>query len=275
MLTDRARIWHTILWISIEERLVYRTDFAVATLMRFIPVVTQIFFWTAVFSAARTEKIASFTRDSMIAYYLLVMVSRALSSMPGLASGIALQIRDGEIKKFLIQPIDLIGFLLLQRVAHKLIYYLVAFIPFAVVFFVARGFFPGWPEPEVLAAYFAALTMSFLIGFFLEATIGLIGFWFLEVTSLLFIYMLLNFILSGHMFPLDLVAGWSETAAMLIKALPLYYLAGFPAEVFLGIADGAELRRGLWIQFGWVLVFLILCRASLHYGVRRYSGFGG
>ena len=49
----------------------------------------------------------------MIAYYLLTMVSRAFSSMPGLASGIARQIRNGEIKKYLIQPIDMIGFLLL------------------------------------------------------------------------------------------------------------------------------------------------------------------
>ena len=49
--------------------------------------------------------------------------------MPGLASTIALQIRNGEIKKFLIQPIDLIGFLLLSRVAHKLVYYMVALGP--------------------------------------------------------------------------------------------------------------------------------------------------
>ncbi len=36
---------------------------------------------------------------------------RAFSSMPGLASTIASQIRQGEIKRFLIQPVDLIGFL--------------------------------------------------------------------------------------------------------------------------------------------------------------------
>ena len=69
------------------------------------------------------------------------MVSRAFSSMPGLASGIALQIRNGEIKKFLIQPIDMIGFLLLGRMAHKLVYYVVAAGPFALVFFLCRGFF--------------------------------------------------------------------------------------------------------------------------------------
>ncbi len=77
----------------------------------------------------------------MVAYYLLTMLSRAFSSMPGLASGIALQIRNGEIKKFLVQPIDLLSFLLLTRIAHKLAYYSVAMLPFAFVFFFCRGYF--------------------------------------------------------------------------------------------------------------------------------------
>ena len=34
-----------------EERLVYRADFALGTLMRFLPIVTQIFLWAAVFAA--------------------------------------------------------------------------------------------------------------------------------------------------------------------------------------------------------------------------------
>ena len=47
----RAATWWTILRISLEERLVYRGDFALGTLMRFLPIVTQVFLWSAVFSA--------------------------------------------------------------------------------------------------------------------------------------------------------------------------------------------------------------------------------
>src|SRR5882757_9061005 len=100
--------WWTILRICLEERLVYRGDFALGTLMRFLPIVTQIFLWSAVFVGADKSTIANYTYHDMIAYYLLTMISRAFSSMPGLASGIAAQIRNGEIKKFLIQPVDLI-----------------------------------------------------------------------------------------------------------------------------------------------------------------------
>ena len=81
----RATTWWTILRISIEERLVYRGDFVLGTLMRFLPIVTQIFLWLAVFEAVETARgettVGRYTYHNMIAYYLLTMVSRAFSSM--------------------------------------------------------------------------------------------------------------------------------------------------------------------------------------------------
>lgn len=272
----RVGTWWTILRISLQERLVYRGDFALGSLMRFLPIITQIFLWAAVFSAIPSPEdspeIAGYSFHGMVAYYLLTTVSRAFSSMPGLASGIARDIRDGTIKKYLVQPIDMLGFLLLGRIAHKLVYYLVALAPFALVFYLCRGFFDGWPDGPTMAAYLASLVMAFLLGFLLEFTIGMIGFWFLEVTSLLFVYMLFSFFFSGHMFPIGLLPGiWGD----LVRLLPLQYLAYFPSAVFLGKITGAELVVGLAVQLGWVVFFLLAARLALHFGVRRYSGFGG
>lgn len=279
----KAHAWWTILRISLEERLVYRGDFALGTLMRFLPIVTQVFLWKAIFEAIQFsrgdststiggEAIAGYSYQDFIAYYLLTMVGRAFSSMPGLASGIAQQIRNGEIKKFLVQPIDLVGFLLLNRLAHKLVYYSVAIGPFALVFFLCRGFFPGWPDATTMLAFLASLVMAFLLGFFLEATLGMIGFWFLEVSSLLFVYMLFSFFFSGHMFPIDMLPGvWG----VIVEHLPLKYLAYFPAAVFLGKVQGAELARALWVELAWVVFFIVASRVALNRGYHRYSGFGG
>jgi ABC-2 type transport system permease protein len=269
--------WWTILRISLEERLVYRGDFALGTLMRFLPIVTQIFLWGAVFAGlgavgtSRTQ-IAGYSYADFIAYYLLTMISRALSSMPGLASGIARDIRDGTVKKYLVQPIDMVTFLFLYRIAHKLVYYLIAAIPFALVFYLCRSYFHGWPDAPTMLAFLISLVLSFLLGFFLDATIGMIGFWFLEVSSLLFVYMLFNFFFSGHMFPIDMLPGiWGD----LVRMLPLQYLAYFPAAVFLGKVTGPELVWGLWIEFFWTVFFLLTSRLAFQYGVRRYGAYGG
>lgn len=247
------------------------------TLMRFLPIVTQIFLWGAVFSALPSQnggpgRIVGYTYHDVVAYYLLTMLSRAFSSMPGLASGITREIRDGTIKRFIIQPIGLLEYLFFYRLAHKLVYYAVAIVPFAVVFYLCRGFFKETPQGAEWAAYIASLVLAFLLGFFLEATLGLLGFWFLEVSSFLFIYMLLSFFFSGHMFPIDMLP---EPTASLVKLIPLQYLAYFPAAVFLGKVHGTALLTGLAVQAAWVVVFAFLARMALRRGLRHYSGFGG
>lgn len=274
---SRAATWWTILRISFEERLVYRGDFALGTLMRFLPMITQIFLWQAVFAGIRgsggsSQAIAGYSYNDFIAYYLLTNISRAFSSMPGLASGVARDIREGTVKKYLIQPIDMVSFLLLYRIAHKLVYYVVAAVPFALVFYLLRGFFSGWPDPWTFGCFLISLMLSFLLGFFLEITLGMIGFWFLEVSSLLFVYMLFTFFFSGHMFPIDMLPGiWGEV----VKMLPLQYLAYFPAAIFLGKITGPELVWGLWVQLAWVVALIVASRLVFNAGVRRYSGFGG
>lgn len=253
------------------------------TLMRFLPTLTQIFLWWAIYDVVSDStgepgedpagEIAGYRYGEMVAYYLLVIISRAFSSMPGLTRGIADQIRSGEVKKFLIQPVDMLGCLLTQRVAHKLVYYLIATLPFALVFWICRSFFVGgWPPAEVMVVFVLSLAISFLLGFFLEACIGLIGFWFLEVTSLGFIYMLMNFLLSGHMFPLELLPG---SIGSIVNFLPFKYLAYFPAAVFLGKIRGTEMYVGLAVEIAWVLFFIVLARILWYRGVKRYSGFGG
>jgi len=274
------RTWWTMLSISLEERLAYRGDFVLGTLLRFLPIVTQVFLWTAVFSATNRGDIAGYSRNDIVAYYLLTMVTRAFSSMPGLAGGIARSVRDGSIKKYLVQPVDYISFLLAARVAHKLVYYAVAVLPFAAVFYACRGFFPPLPDAVTLAAFAVSLLLSFLLGFFMEATLGMLGFWLLEVSSIVFAYMLLQYLLSGHMFPLDMLADVATgipgtSLADLVRWLPFEYTAYFPAAVWLGKIRGLDLGRALLIEAVWVVVMAAACRVAWLRGTRRYSGFGG
>ncbi|MFN7842854.1 MAG: ABC transporter permease, partial [Pirellula sp.] len=201
----------TILKTALAERMAYRGDFALGTLMRFLPLITQIFLWWAIFQSIDADgsgegSISGYSFRDMVAYYLLTTVGRAFSSMPGLSSYVATRIRDGEIKKFLVQPVDFLSFLFWSRVAHKLAYYTVAILPFSLVFFLCRDFFIELSiSPTSWTIFLLSLPLSFALGFYLETCLGLVGFWMLEVSSLLFVYMLFQFFLSGHMFPLDIL----------------------------------------------------------------------
>ncbi len=270
-LTARIRVKWIVLQTGIEERLVYRGDFVFSTLVRFLPIVTQIFLWNAIYAGDSSSKMKGYSYPDMVSYYLLVMLSRAFSSMPGLSTGIAQSIANGSVRKYLIQPVDMLDHLFWHRVAHKIVYYVIAGAPFALVFWLCRAWLPGWPPFPVTAAWIASLIMSFLAGFLIESLIGLIAFWFLEVSSLIFIYMMLNYFLSGHMIPLEWISSWMPW----VEWLPFKYLAYFPAAIMLGKVPVGDLWRELSIQAGWIITLFILNRMAFHYGVRRYSAFGG
>jgi ABC-2 type transport system permease protein len=264
--------------VSLVERMTYRADFLISTFLRFLPMLTTILLWQAIYAGAREKTdetiLSGFSINEMIAYLLLVNISRMFSSMPGLAGGIAREIRDGTLKKYLLQPIDMLHYLVSYRVAHKVTYIISSFLPYALLFWLCRSFFVGHvpTDPVVWLGFVASLLLAFVVGIYFEASVGMVGFWFLEVTSILYIVMTLNFFISGHMLPLDLLPPfWAN----LLKMLPFQYMAYFPAVVFLGKVQGATLAWELLKQAGWALAFIALSRKLYRVGLKRYSAFGG
>jgi ABC-2 type transport system permease protein len=149
-----------------------------------------------------------------------------------------------------------------------------ASIPYAILFFICRKFFVGLvpTDPVIWAGFLTSLVLAFLVGFFFETCVGMVGFWFLEVTSLLYIVMTLNFFISGQMLPLDLLPPfWAN----LLKSLPFQYMAYFPTVVFLGKVKGMALVFGLIKEALWAGFFMLLARWLYRRGLRRYSAFGG
>ena len=194
--------------------------------------------------------------------------------MPGLAGGIARDIREGTLKHYLIQPVDMIGYLLSYRVAHKVAYIVTSAIPYAhPLLRLPRLTSTASPTPTTLAAYAVSLVLAFLVGFFFEASVGMVGFWFLEVTSLLYIVMTLNFFISGHMLPLDLLPQpWSrhpEGAAVPVHGV--FPGGGLPGQG----ARAGTLVLHLLGELLWAVAFMLLARGLYRLGLRRYSAYGG
>ncbi len=278
VLSVLRKYWR-ILQISMIERLTYRADWMLTTFLRFLPMVTTILLWTAIYRGARGESqdlddvsLKNFSLNQVISYLLLVHISRMFSSMPGLASGIARDVREGTLKKYLLQPLDMLSYLLFYRVAHKIAYMISVALPYGVLFFICRHYFPGWPDFSTMCLYFASLLLAFVIGFHFESCLGMVGFWFLEVSSLLYIVNMLNYFVSGHMFPIDLLPEpWPDV----LKLLPFQYLAYFPAAIFLGKVPDGELVRGFLLGVVWAIALITLARWLYSRGLKRYSAFGG
>lgn len=258
--------------LALKERLTYRGDFLLSTFLRFLPMVTSILLWRAVYESSEQEKLSGFSFKQVIAYLLLVHISRMFSSMPGLASNLSRDIREGAIKRFLIQPVDLLGYLISYRIAHKMAYISTSLVPYGILFGACWSFFDTFPTLMGCVSFPVFLFLGFIVGFYFETLLGIMGFWILEVTSLLYVVTTLSFFLSGHLLPLDLLD--SNPYFGLLKYLPFAYLAYFPAAIFLQKVDDSELFFCLLIGMGWALFFYVMCKVFLAMGLKKYSAYG-
>lgn len=258
--------------VALAERLVYRADFFIATFLRFIPIITTILLWRAIYDGADRTEVGGLAYQQMVSYYLFIMIARAFGSMPRLATDIATDIRDGGLRKYLLQPIDYLTYNMSLRVAHKLIYFLMAFMPYALVFWMCRQFLPGWPTGATLGLSVISLALAFLLGFAINSLLGLLGFWFLEVSSFLHVFMTAQYFLSGHMFPLSLLP---ESVQNVVLYLPFAYETYYPTLILLQRLDHAEIIRIIIVQVVWVLVLAAAARLAWSRGLRRYAAFGG
>ena len=258
--------------LSLKERLTYRGDFLFSSFLRFLPMITSILLWKSVYSSSEQDSLSGFSFKQVIAYLLLVNISRMFSSMPGLATNLARDVREGSIKKYLLQPIDLIGYLMSYRIAHKAAYISTSLVPYIILFGSCASFFDTFPTPVGCAYFVLSLMLAFVIGFYFEVCLGMLSFWILEVTSLLYVVTTLSFFLSGHLIPLDLLdtTGWLDV----LKNLPFAYLAYFPAAIFLHKISDEELLLRFFIGVLWALFFFLLSRVILYFGLRKYSAYG-
>ncbi|NOS99279.1 MAG: ABC transporter permease [Phycisphaerales bacterium] len=266
------RKYRTVFMVALADRLVYRVDFFVSTFLMFIPIVTTVLLWRAIYSGAGGENIGGLNYSDMVSYYLLVMVVRAFGSMPRLASTVASDIRDGELRKYLLQPISYLGYQGTLRLAHKIIYFIMAAAPYALVFWICRRFLPAWPDGGTLCLCVVSLVLAGAIGFFINALIGLLGFWFLEIASFLHLFMTVQYFLSGHMFPLALLPASVRTV---ISYLPFAYETYYPTLVLLQRTEMASAVEVIGVQAVWVTVLAIVTRVAWSRGLRRYAAFGG
>lgn len=258
--------------VALAERLVYRVDFFVSTFLRFIPIITTILLWQAIYDGGGREEVGGLRYEQMVSYYLLVMVVRAFGSMPGLSTDIAQDIREGDLRKYLLQPIDYLLYQLTLRTAHKAMYFVMAFGPYAAVFWMCGEYLPPWPDLVYLSLGVLTLLLTFLLGFAINGLIGLLGFWFLEVGSFVHVFMTAQYFLSGHMFPLSLLPAPVERA---ITWLPFAYETYYPTLILLQKLTPQDCLAVIGVQSAWVVTLLALTRVAWAWGLRRYAAYGG
>lgn len=257
--------------IGIQNTFVYRWNFLLRMVCGLVPLAGTFFIWDSVF-AARGASIQGYGLQTMVFYFLLAVFVENLISPTEDDWQIAADIRDGRMSSFLVKPMDYLAYRLNLYVSYRLLYIGVIAIPILILAWIMREYLQMPTDPRTWPWFVLSVGMAALIQFFLAYSLAMLAFWILEISTVIFIVYSLEYFLSGHVFPLDLLP---PAFTAFVKWSPFTYELYFPLQVYLERIQGAELRDGLCIQAGWVIACYGLARLLWKLGIRRYQAVGG
>jgi len=266
------KYWHVVN-IGIQNTLVYRFNFAVRAVFGLIPLAATIFLWRAVFEGREAgATVAAYTLSEMISYYLIVTIVDALTAVTDDDWQMAADIRDGGISQFLLKPIDYLYYRFCLFFSGRMIYSSVGLVPVGLFILYYRNYFVLPPDVATLGWFLVSVVLTAMLQFLISFSMAMLAFWVLEVSTFIFILFAIEYVASGHLFPLDVLP---PAVTQMLKLTPFPYQMFFPVSIYLGRTTGADLWQGLLVQVFWVVVLYGVARWVWRRGIRKYAAFGG
>jgi len=257
--------------IGFQNTFVYRWNFLLRVLFSFIPLMGTFFLWGAFFGEP-SARIGGYAFQGMISYFLGLILLDSLASPTEDDLQIAGEIRDGLINQFLLKPMDYLAYRFSLFWSYRIIYTATTILPVLIALFVMRDYLAFSGRVEMWGLALLSTLLSATLQFLIAYCSALLAFWVLEVSAPIFILFSVEYMVGGHMFPLDLLP---DRLYRVVMWTPFAYEYWFPLGVFLGRFGQDELLDGFLMQIGWCAVFLGLARWLWSRGIRHYTAVGG
>jgi ABC-2 type transport system permease protein len=262
-----------VIAVGLQNTLVYRVNFLFRATFGLIPLLATLLIWRAIYAGEETgSAIQGYTLAQMTTYYLIVSLVDMLTAVTDDDWQIAADIREGTISQFLLKPVDYLAYRLCLFGSGRLVYTAVALVPVGLFAFFLRDFLVPPPSWISFVAFLVSVVLTGLLQFLISFTMAMLAFWVLEVSTFIFMLFAVEFLASGHLFPLDILP---QSLLNVLIFTPFPYQMYFPVSLYLGRTTGSAILEGLAIQTLWVLLAGILARLVWERGVRRYGAYGG
>ena len=257
--------------VGIQNTFVYRWNFLLRTVFGIVPLAGMIFLWRAV-TASGGGHLGGYDFGGIIFYFALVVFLENLISSTEDDWQIVADIRDGRISALLLKPLNYLTYRVALYLSYRLTYIAVVGLPIIGVVWFLRQYLHLPSDPLTWFVFGLSTVMAAAMQFLTSYVLGLVAFWVLEVSTLIFIAYSFEYFLSGMIFPLDILPTWMQP---FIQWSPFTYQMFFPVQVAMQRIQGPALWQGLAIQVGWVLLYYTAGMLVWRAGVRKYQAFGG
>lgn len=270
-LRSTARALPTVFRIGFSEAIAYRAEMVVWLLSTTMPFI-MLLLWTAVASqgAVVSEQGREWTASTFTSYFLAAFVVRQLVSTWA-AWEINWEVKQGTLSMRLLRPIHpIVSYAAGHLAAMPLRLAVATPVMVAMVVLDVEGGLPKTTEGTVL--WVLSLAGGWGVAFFTNIIIGALSLFMESSIKVMEVWMATFFILSGYIFPLELIP---PSLRAIADVLPFRYQMGLPVEFALGAHQGAEAWRLIAQQWAWVGALAVVALWLWSSGVKRFQAFGG
>jgi ABC-2 type transport system permease protein len=256
--------------VGLQNNLVYRWNFLIRGFFSLARLAVVFILWGAAYAGVNT--IGGYSIGQTFTYFVTLIALQFMIGAFNEDYQIGEEIRNGLINQFLLKPINYYLYRFTIFAAARAVSGALVLVPLLVITPLLSRYltFPGGAWRLLLA--FPALTLAALIQFTIAYCFGLLAFWFLEIQGFVILSYAAETLLSGQIFPLDLLPPALFKAA---QFLPFYYMMYFPAGILTGRIDQSAAVSGLALQLGWVVLFAFIGQAIWVSGLRKHTAVGG
>jgi len=249
----------------------YRVNLFIRLLNRIIELFIFASIWKALYSGAAetTSNMGVISLNDMIMYSIISSgISVFISN--NLISDISDKIRTGQIALDMIKPINFKAWQLCNVIGTNISGILLELVPVLVIGGLAFGF--RVPEWKYLILFFISLAGGIAINFLITYILGILGFWFLEVSHFERLLQDLVKVFSGAWFPI-----WFFPKVLIGVSgyLPFKYIYFAPVSIYLSKVSIPGALSILVQQLIWIAVLFLIGEVLWRKGTAKLVIQGG
>lgn len=262
------RKWRAVFGIYFQEGLAYRASGLIWVMTDVTTAVTMPLVWAKATQASGSA-IAGFTSADFVLYYLCMLLIGCFVTSHILWE-LAMEIKEGQFSMALVRPMSFYQVTFLRNFSWRIIRPTL-FLPFFLIMLWAyRGYlhdahvYVGWQ-------FWLALILGHLISFNVAYTMSMLALYTQEAQSLFELYYIPMLFLSGQIFPIAVLPGWTK---QLPYFFPFYYTTGLPTEILVGRVPKANMPTLLAGQIAWLAGAYLVGQLLWKRGLRHYTAVG-
>jgi ABC-2 type transport system permease protein len=257
--------------MGLKNSMEYRANFLISIISVIFPVTIQYFLWTAVFKASSQKVVYGYDYHQMIAYAISSAIIVKFTA-GGFEWEIADDVKNGGLSKFIIRPVGYIKYRISSFLGTKSVQALIMLVIMGGIYIAMQEVFDFQLTACRACVFLLALFMALILNFMIIFSISMSAFWINEVWGIFVIFNLLNSVVCGGVFPLDI---FGKNILKLFDYLPFKYVIYYPVNILTGRTSIDYAGHIIILQMIWIGVMLLVANFLWKIGMKKYTAAGG